>query len=56
MQVLNFYFALNLLSKILGSHYGTSALIPVVRTTQFNIILSEPPVIIIKMRANTRSR
>jgi hypothetical protein len=27
-----------------------------VRTVQFNIILSEPPVINIKMRANTRSR
>jgi hypothetical protein len=56
MQVLNFYFALNPLSKILSSLHGTSALIPVVRTTQFNIILSEPPVINIKMRANTRLR
>ena len=31
----------------------TSALIPVVRTAQFDTILNEPPVIIIQMRVNT---
>jgi hypothetical protein len=56
MQVPNFHFALNPLSKVLSSLHGTSALIPVVRTAQFNIILSEPLVINIKMRANTCPR
>jgi hypothetical protein len=55
MQVLNFYFSLNPLSKVLSSLHEIWALIPVVRTAQFNIILSEPPVINNKMRANTRS-
>jgi len=38
---------------ILGSLHGNSALIPVVRTAQFDTILNEPPVIIIQMRVNT---
>jgi hypothetical protein len=55
MQVFNFISLSTPLRKYLSSLHGTSALIPAVRTAQFNIILSEPPVIIIKMRANTRS-
>ena len=38
---------------ILGSLHETLALIPVVRTAQFDTILNEPPVIIIQMRVNT---
>ena len=39
--------------SILGSLHGNSALIPVVRTAQFDTILNEPPVIITQMRVNT---
>jgi hypothetical protein len=41
MQVLNFNPLSTPFKKILSSLYGTSALIPAVRTAQFNIILSE---------------
>ena len=48
MEVIKFYFTLNPLNKLLDSLHGTLALIPVVRTVQFDIILNEPPVIIIR--------
>ena len=53
MQVIKFYLTLYPLNKFLDSLHGTLALIPVVRTTQFNTILSKPPVIIFHMRVNT---
>ena len=53
MEVIKFYFTLNPLNKLLDSLHGTLALIPVVRTAQFNTILSEPPVIIFQIRVNT---
>ena len=53
MEVIKFYFTLNPLNKFLDSLHGTLALIPVVRTTQFDTILNEPPVIIIQIKVNT---
>ena len=51
--MIKFVFYPHPTKQILGSLYGTSALIPVVRIAQFDTILNEPPVIIIQMRVNT---
>ena len=53
MEVIKFYFTLNPLNKFLDSLHGTLALIPVVRTTQFDTILNEPLIIITQMKVNT---